>query len=283
MLLSALSATVLLVPSALGAVVWDGRFNDYSTAADFDKWSWSNQVGTYQTYIYGNLHVCVPFSHKTAVTEDLLTRARKLHPGIPSGRTTGEKQGVKVKITGNSVWNGGTMLRLVFLCELSNCYLLCDYRSELIPQTTASLSGHLYYHVSLQIPTVNPPDPNYEHQIVFWEGHYADIKYGQLSGQNGVADVLRVITGGKTIWSVTPVKGTWYNFILETGSPGGLWVSTGSSPLTKVYSGSLNGNGGTDWHVGILRLPNGNTNTITEENIYYSGVYVENSGPTTTP
>ena len=26
---------------------------------------------------------------------------------------TGEKQGVKVKITGNSVWNGGTMLRSV--------------------------------------------------------------------------------------------------------------------------------------------------------------------------
>ena len=22
------------------------------TAADFDNWSWSNQVGTYQTYIY---------------------------------------------------------------------------------------------------------------------------------------------------------------------------------------------------------------------------------------
>lgn len=29
MLLSALSAVALLVPSALGAVVWDGRFNDY--------------------------------------------------------------------------------------------------------------------------------------------------------------------------------------------------------------------------------------------------------------
>ncbi|CEL63803.1 hypothetical protein RSOLAG1IB_05567 [Rhizoctonia solani AG-1 IB] len=204
MLLPLLSAAAVLAPSVLGAIVWDGRFNNYSTATDFDKWSWSNQVGAYQT-------------------------------------------------------------------------------SELIPQTTASLSGHLYFHVSLQIPTVNPPDPNYEHQIVFWEGHYADIKYGQLAGQNGVADVLRVITGGKTIWSVTPVKGTWYNFILETGSPGGLWVSTGGSALTKVYTGSLNGNGGTDWHIGALRLPNGNTNTITEENIYYSGVYVEDSGPTTTP
>lgn len=75
-----------------------------------------------------------------------------------------------------------------------------------------------------------------------------------------------------------------YNFILETGSPGGLWVSTGSNPLTKVYTGSLNGQGGNDWHVGALRLPiNGvNTNTAQEE-IYYSGIYVENSGPTTQP
>ncbi|KAG8695245.1 hypothetical protein FRC09_009281 [Ceratobasidium sp. 395] len=240
MLLSALSAAVLLVPSALGAVVWDGRLNDYSSATDFDKWSWSSQVGTYQTYIYGNQHGEKASSWYTLGSQ------------YKNPATTGQKQGVKVKITGNSVWNGGTMLR-----------------SELIPQTTASLSGHLYYHVSLQIPTVNPPSPDYEHQIVFWEGHYADIKYGRLSGQTGNGDVLQVITGGKTIWSVTPVKGTWYNFILETGSPGGLWVSTGSAKLTKVYSGSLNGNGGTDWHVGMLRLPNGNTNTITEENIYY--------------
>ena len=63
-----------------------------------------------------------------------------------------------------------------------------------------------------------------------------------------------MITGGKSIWSVTPVKGTWYNFILETGSPGGLWVSTGSSALQKVYTGSLNGNGGTDWHIGAFTI-----------------------------
>ncbi|GLB36289.1 putative carbohydrate-binding module family 1 protein [Lyophyllum shimeji] len=119
-----------------------------------------------------------------------------------------------------------------------------------------------------------------EHQIVFWEGHYADIKYGQLSGQNGVADsTLRVITGGSTIWSLTPVKGTWYNFILGTGSPGGLWVSTGSNPLQKVYSVSFSFG-----CTGALRLPiNGNTQVITEENIYYSGIYVEDSGPTLQP
>jgi len=249
------AALVSLISVVSASVVWDGRFNDYSTAADFNKWSWNTQVGSYQTYIYGNQNGQTASSWYTLGSQFM----------NPASNAT-EKQGVKVKITSQSVWNGGTMLR-----------------SELLPQTTATLSGNMFYHVSLQIPTTNAPDPNFEHQIVFWEEHFADIKYGQLSGQNGVADTLQVITGGKSIWSVTPVKGTWYNFILGTGSPGGLWVSTGGNQLAKVFSGSLNGQGGTDWHVGILRLPNGNTNTISEEDIYYSGVYVENSGPTLTP
>jgi len=240
---------------ASATVLWDGRFNNYSTATDFNKWSWSNQVGAYQTYIYGNLHGEVASSWLTLGSQ------------YKNPSTTAEKQGIKIKINGTSTWNGGPMLR-----------------TEILPQTTNALSGHLYFHVSLQIPTVNPPDPAYEHQIVFWEGHYADIKYGQITGQTGVADTLQVITGGKSIWSVTPVKGTWYNFILETGSPGGLWVSTGSAALTKVFTGSLNGNGGTDWHVGALRLPlNGVTQQTTETDLYYSGIYVEDSGPTTTP
>lgn len=75
-----------------------------------------------------------------------------------------------------------------------------------------------------------------------------------------------------------------------------------------MYSGSLNGNGGTDWHIGVfhfhfslgpisirsgslleayvgaLRLPiNGQPQQITETDIFYSGIYVEDSGPTTQP
>ncbi|KAK4200477.1 hypothetical protein QBC40DRAFT_296612 [Triangularia verruculosa] len=30
-----------------GAVLWDGRFNDFTSSADLDKWSWANQVGPY--------------------------------------------------------------------------------------------------------------------------------------------------------------------------------------------------------------------------------------------
>ncbi|KIJ68302.1 glycoside hydrolase family 131 protein [Hydnomerulius pinastri MD-312] len=242
------------VSASTATILWDGRFNNYSTATDFDQWSWSNQVGTYQTYIYGNL--------QGETASDWLT----LGSEYMNSATTGEKQGVKVKISADSVWNGGDMLR-----------------TELLPQSSTTLTGNLFFHVSLQLPTTNPPDSAYEHQIVFWEEHYCDIKYGQLSGQNGVANTLQVITGGKSIWSVEPELGTWYNFILGVGSPGGLWVSTGSSPLTQVYTGSLGGSGGNDWHIGALRLPiDGSTQTITEEDFYYSGIYVENSGPTTT-
>ncbi|KII93236.1 hypothetical protein PLICRDRAFT_35426 [Plicaturopsis crispa FD-325 SS-3] len=239
---------------ASASVVWDGRFPSTMKSTDFDTWSWSNQVGQYQTYIYGNVHGETASSWLTLGSDY-------------KNPASSDVQGVKVKLNATSTWNSGPMLR-----------------TELIPQTTSSLTGNLFFHVSLQIPTVNPPDPAYEHQIVFWEEHFADIKYGQLSGQDGVADTLQVITGGKSIWSVTPVKGTWYNFVLGVGSPGGLWVSTGGDPLKQVYTGSLNGNGGSDWHIGALRLPlDGTTQEITEENFYYSGIYVEDSGPTTTP
>ena len=31
-----------------GTVVWDGSFEPFNTPDDFAKWSWANQVGTYQ-------------------------------------------------------------------------------------------------------------------------------------------------------------------------------------------------------------------------------------------
>lgn len=29
---------------AHGALIWDGRFNDVSSAVDLNRWSWANQV-----------------------------------------------------------------------------------------------------------------------------------------------------------------------------------------------------------------------------------------------
>ena len=47
---------------------------------------------------------------------------------------------MKVKIDAQSTWNGGPMLR-----------------TEILPQTTETLTGNLFFHVSLLIPSVNPP------------------------------------------------------------------------------------------------------------------------------
>ena len=55
MRLTVLARTALLAAAAAqAAVLWDGRFNDLQSAADLNKWSWSNQVGLYQYYIHGS-------------------------------------------------------------------------------------------------------------------------------------------------------------------------------------------------------------------------------------
>jgi hypothetical protein len=37
-----------------GTVLWDGRFNEMTSSADLEKWSWANQVGNFQYYIHGS-------------------------------------------------------------------------------------------------------------------------------------------------------------------------------------------------------------------------------------
>ena len=47
-LLTALAANVLSV--AAGTILWDGRFNDLTSSADLNKWSWGTQVGPYRMF-----------------------------------------------------------------------------------------------------------------------------------------------------------------------------------------------------------------------------------------
>jgi hypothetical protein len=46
--------SLLLAPLASAAVIWDGRFNNFNSSTDLNKWSWANQVGPYQYYIHGS-------------------------------------------------------------------------------------------------------------------------------------------------------------------------------------------------------------------------------------
>ncbi|EJD50228.1 hypothetical protein AURDEDRAFT_182619 [Auricularia subglabra TFB-10046 SS5] len=237
-----------------GTVLWNGFFNSSFTAATFDQWSWSNQIEPWQWYIHG--------SQATSRYLDVQTSYK-------NPADTSEAKGVKTTIDGTAFWNGQTM-----------------ERTEIIPQTKANLgSGHLFYHFSLKTSSTNAPNPNFEHQIAFFESHFTELKFGTLSGASGADNNLRWMIGGVTKWSTQLVPDTWYNFAydIDFGSGNiGLWQSTGSAALTQVVApqkGSPSTNSA-DFHIGVLRLPNGGTNAAPED-YFWSGIFVESGSITT--
>jgi hypothetical protein len=235
--------------------LWNGFFNSSSTSADFDLWSWSNEIAPWQWYIHGS----------SATSEYL-----GVSPSFKNPADTTDAQGLRTTIDGTSFWNGQTM-----------------ERTEVIPQTSANLgTGHLYYHFSLMTSTTNAPNPGFEHQIAFFESHFTEIKFGLIDGEAGTTDShLRWDINSVTQWNTTLTPGTWYNFAYDidfSGATVGLWFSTGSAALTQIMpniaaSPSTNSE---DWHIGVLRLPNGGTNAAPED-WFWSGIFVEQAPITT--
>ncbi|KAJ7288265.1 hypothetical protein C8J57DRAFT_511317 [Mycena rebaudengoi] len=244
-LLTAVALAILTATSKAGTTLWTGNFDAYTSSADFDKWSWANQTGQYQWYIHGNLST----SHYLDVS-----------PSYKNPADT-EQRGLKLTIDTTAMWNSQFE------------------RSELIPQTTANLgTGNLFYHFSVSRSATNPPDPTLEHQVVFFESHFTELKYGI----GPVGTNLNWMVSGVSKWSTPFVAGTWFNFAYDINfSAGtvGLWASTGSSPLTKVVQNiaASTSTNSADWHLGVLRLVNGGG----PEDWFFSGVYIEN-GPITT-
>ncbi|RPD54645.1 hypothetical protein L226DRAFT_487992 [Lentinus tigrinus ALCF2SS1-7] len=229
-----------------GTKIWDGSFNAFSTVADFDKWSWASEVGTYQWYIHGSQ----PTSHYLA-----------LDPAYKNPADTDETHGLRMTIDSTATWNSNME------------------RAELIPQTTQNLgTGNLFYHFSLMHSATNPPDSTLEHQIFFFESHFTELKYGVAPNPTD----LEWHVGGQPQWSTPFVAGQWYNFAYDidfSAGTVGLWASNGSSALTKVANNiaASTSTNSEDFHVGVLRI----VNTPTPEDWYVSGVYIE-SGPITT-
>lgn len=244
MLSRALSALALLA-SARASTIWSGSFSAYNSSSDFDLWSWSNEVGEYQWYIHGSestaSYLAVDPSYKNPASS--------------------ETHGLKLTIDSTSHWNGQTM-----------------QRTEIIPQTTANLgTGQTYYHFSLMHSTTNPPDTTVEHQILFFESHFVQLKLGVSPNPT----YLQFFAGSNIPWSTPFVAGTWYNFAYDinfTTGVVGLWASTGSSALTQVASGITGTSPSTnseDFHVGVLAFGSAT------EDWYVSGVYIESGSITT--
>jgi hypothetical protein len=234
--------------SALGVraqTLWSGNFNYYTSVSVFDQWSWSNETGEYQWYIHGN-----------ETTPNYLA----LSSSYKNPADTSETQGLKLTINPTSTWNSAFL------------------RSELIPQTTNNLGvGQMYYHFSISCTNVNTPNASVEHQIVFFESHFTELKLGVGSTPT---DLVWMVTGVQQ-WATTFTPGTWYNFAYDinfTAGTVGLWASTGSSPLVKVIQNvaASTSTNSEDWHLGVLRLAGGVT-----EDWYFSGVYIEENTITT--
>ena len=177
--------------AALGnaAVIWDGRFNDFSSSSDLNKWSWSNQVGPYQYYIHGS---------------GTVEKYVNLSPDYKNPNDTVSKQGAKFTLDSTAFWNGQNMRR-----------------TELIPQTTAGINkGKVYYHFSLMRSDKNAPSVNREHQINFFESHFTELKYGWISGESGTSNPnLQWMVSQKSYWKTEWTPGVWHNVAYEIVSP----------------------------------------------------------------
>ena len=179
--------TVLLasLPFTNAALIWDGRFNDFASASDLNKWSWSNQVGPYQYYIHGSGSVDKYISLSESYKNPNDTRSR---------------QGAKFTLDNTAYWNGQNMRRI-----------------ELIPQTKEAINkGKVYYHFSIMRSDKNAPSVNREHQICFFESHFTELKSGWISGESGTSNPnLQWMTNQRSGWKTEWKAGVWHNVAYE--------------------------------------------------------------------
>ncbi|KAJ4408443.1 hypothetical protein N0V85_004229 [Neurospora sp. IMI 360204] len=250
-----LAAVLSASPFTQAALLWDGRFNEFTSASDLNRWSWSNQVGPYQYYIHGSGSVDKYISLSESYKNPNDTRSR---------------QGARFTLDSTAYWNGQNMRRI-----------------ELIPQTKEAINkGKVYYHFSIMRSDKNPPSVNREHQICFFESHFTELKSGWISGESGTSNPnLQWMTNQRSGWKTEWRAGVWHNVAYEidfSANKVGFWHSEGGEPLKQVVapvSVSTSSNGA-DWHLGVLELPR-NGYSDTTEDFYFSGVYIE-TGPITT-
>jgi len=164
-------------------------------------------------------------------------------------------------INGSSNWNGGTLLRTE---------LIANFNEPLLQ------TGTVYYKWSMMMGSTDTLHSLYEHQLVFFEAHFADIKFGGPAGTN-----LQWFPNGQPSWSTPFTSGVWYNFALQvdyTNSMVSLWTSTGATAMTLVAGPIAASVTKSDFHVGNLRVQDSNgQQDPAPELIYYSSCQLVSS------
>jgi len=169
--------------------------------------------------------------------------------------------GLRVQIDQTSRWNAQTMLRTELIGKFSQPDIY---------------KGTVYFQFSMKQGSDNPLSVANEHQLVFFEAHFADIKYGGAGGTN----IYFTLSDGTTKWSSDFSSGTWHNFALQvdySGNQVALWHSTEASQLQQVVPLTATSVSFSDWHVGVLRLPLNSVQAANTEWLYYSGVYINSA------
>jgi hypothetical protein len=234
-----------------GSMLWNGNFNSYTTTTDLDAWSFSNpSAGEYQTYIFGNQHG-EKASSWVSLSSNYKNPADKL-----------ATKGAFMHVNATSIWNGGQMWRLELIGNFDH--------------NTVQKGGIFYIWSMMQGSQYRLRAQN-EHQLVFFEAHFADMKYG---GQGG--DKLWYYVNGQQAWSSDFPANTWMTFALEVHYDTqmvSLWtINTATNQATRVAGPTQTSVSPSDWHVGILRLPdfnNGGAQDPTPEQLYYSSLSIQ--------
>jgi hypothetical protein len=209
--MKAISLLAALVASVDGAVLWDGRFNEFTSSSDLLNWSWANQVGPYRTStpsctIHGkkkrkyNPLTQPPSAEYYIHGSGSVQSYINLSPDYKNPADTSSEQGAKFTLDRTAFWNGQNMRR-----------------TELIPQTKAAVNrGKVFYHFSMMRKDTNAPSVNREHQICFFESHFTEMKYGWISGEQGASNPnLQWMTNQQSRWKTEWKAGVWHNIAYE--------------------------------------------------------------------
>ena len=254
---ASIGACVLLVSLVQtdATVLFQGDFGVYASSTDLDTWTFGNNTGIYQAYIFAQPGFLA--SQYINIQSQFCNKAFNPSCG----------KGAQYMINGSSSWHNQTL-----------------HRTELIPnnpQPTAS--GRRLYRFSMRVDNLTV---TYEHQLVFFESHFIEIKYGETN--LNVSSHLQFFIGGNLQWS-TPANGLYHNFAFDVNydaKTAGLWWSTGGDALKQVVPATTNASGAatSDFHIGILRVPLGGNGIQENDTSYvtYSNVFIEDSLSTLT-